>query len=270
MNTAQLQAGGYYPGPWSGEDGGPQRLQAAVGVNGLDIKPGETLVPKASRRLCTGNMVVLRDLGEVYLMHVDTLRDKLGMHCYSHVEKLNPETLKPIRKSPKLPGGTWWPGGFCVHRNGDLYVTFGRWAHRLNPDCELVASYKLPQDLPYNSHVILDNGFIVTKPIASEGSTSIVVLDPDGKVRSNVVASQSIHELYGGIVPLGNRRLQRAMWGGLDKFLFWFRSRMWGAIRRKSPAAETDIFDERFKFSFSEFDKLRYAPAVVFKARKGS
>ena len=66
-----------------------------------------------------------------------------------------------------------------MHRNGDLYLTFGRWAHRLNPDCELVASYKLPQDLPYNSHVILDNGFIVTKPIASDGSTSIVVLDPD-------------------------------------------------------------------------------------------
>lgn len=170
---------GYYPSPWSGEDGGPHRLQAASGLRGLDIQANESLKIKASRRLSTGNMVVLRDPGEVYLMHVDTLRDKLGMHCYSHVEKLDPETLKPIMKSPKLPGGTWWPGGFCVHRNGDLYVTFGRWVHRLNPDCELVASYKLPQDLPYNSHVILDNGFIVTKPIASDVATAIVVLDPD-------------------------------------------------------------------------------------------
>jgi sugar lactone lactonase YvrE len=135
---------GYYPSPWSGEDGGPHRLQAVSGRQGLAIQAGETLKIKASRRLSTGNMVVLRDPGEVYLMHVDTLRDKLGMHCYSHVEKLHPETLKPEKRSPRLPGGTWRPGGFCVHRNGDLYVTFGRWTHRLNPDCELVASYKLP------------------------------------------------------------------------------------------------------------------------------
>ncbi|MEH6637167.1 MAG: hypothetical protein V7700_16725 [Halioglobus sp.] len=172
-------APGYYPSPWPGEDGGPQRLQAVSSLPGLNIQPGESLAIKASRRLSTGNMVVLRAPGEVYLMHVDTLRDKLGMHCRSHVEKLDPETLRPIKKSPNLPGGAWWPGGFCVHRNGDLYVTFGRWVHRLNPDCEQVASYKLPMDLPYNSHVILDNGFLVTKPIASEGHTSIVVLDPD-------------------------------------------------------------------------------------------
>ena len=178
-NTDFSVSTGYYPSPWSGEDGGPQRLQAVAGLPGLNIQSGESLRVEASRRLSTGNMVVLREPGEVYLMHVDTLRDKLGMHCYSHVEKLDPETLKPVKKSPRLPGGSWWPGGFCVHRNGDLYLTFGRWAHRLNPDCELVASYKLPQDLPYNSHVILDNGFIVTKPIASDGSTSIVVLDPD-------------------------------------------------------------------------------------------
>lgn len=172
-------APGYYPSPWPCEDGGPQRLQVASGVKGLDIQAGESIVIKASRRICTGNMVVLREPGEVYLMHVDTLRDKIGMHCYSHVEKLDPDTLKPIRKSPALQGGACWPGGLCVHSNGDLYLTFGRWTHRLNPDCELVASYELPQDLPYNSHVVLDSGFIVTKPIASDVPTSIVVLDPE-------------------------------------------------------------------------------------------
>ena len=172
-------AAGYYSSPWPGEDAGPQRLQAVSGLAGLDIQANESLQVKASRRLCTGNMVVLRDPGEVYLMHVDTLRDKVGMHCHAHVEKIDPQTLEPVRKSVKLSGGRWWPGGMSVHRNGDLYVTFGRWTHRLNADCELVASHRLPQNLPYNSHVILDNGFLVTKPIASEGSTSIVVLDPD-------------------------------------------------------------------------------------------
>jgi hypothetical protein len=170
---------GYYPSPWSGEDGGPHRLQAVSGLPGLDIQPQERLVVKASRSLKTGNMVVLRNPGEVYLMTVDTYRHKLGMHCYAHVEKVDPETLQTVKKSIKLPGGQWWPGGFCVHRNGDIYLSFGRHMHRLNPDCELLASYLLPMDLPYNSHVVLDNGFIVTKPIASEGSTSITVIDPE-------------------------------------------------------------------------------------------
>ena len=34
---------GYYPSPWSGEDGGPQRLQAVSGLPGLAIKEGEAL-----------------------------------------------------------------------------------------------------------------------------------------------------------------------------------------------------------------------------------
>ena len=143
-----IPEGGYYPSPWPCEDGGPRRLQAVDGLPGLDIQPGESLKRMASRRICTGNMVVLREPGEVFLMHVDTLRDRLGLHCYAHVEKLDPDTLEPIARSPRLKGGKWWPGGFCVHRNGDLYVTFGRHVHRLNPDCELLASYQLPQDLP--------------------------------------------------------------------------------------------------------------------------
>jgi sugar lactone lactonase YvrE len=179
MMSEYHTSAGYYPSPWSGEDGGPQRLQAVAGLKGLDIQPGEELVQRASRRITTGNMVVLRDPGEVYLMHVDTLRGRIGMSCSSHVEKLDPQTLKPIAQSPALPGGKWWPGGFCVHRNGDLYVTFGRYMHRLDPDCQLVNSYRLPQDLPYNSHVVLDNGFIITKPISDSAATSICVIDPD-------------------------------------------------------------------------------------------
>ena len=30
---------GYYQSPWSGEDGGPNRLQAVTGVKGLNIQP---------------------------------------------------------------------------------------------------------------------------------------------------------------------------------------------------------------------------------------
>ena len=74
---------GYYPSPWSGEDGGPQRLQAVSGLPGLAIKEGEALVIEASRRLSTGNMVVLRDPGEVYLMHVRSEERRVGKECRS-------------------------------------------------------------------------------------------------------------------------------------------------------------------------------------------
>lgn len=170
---------GYYNSPWPAEDGGPQRLQAVGGLPGLNLQAGDKLVQAASRRLCTGNMVVLRDPGEVYLMHVDTLRDRLGLACRAHVEKLHPETLRPLKRSVALPGGKWWPGGFCVHCNGDIYLTFGRHMHRLDPECGLVASHQLPQPLPYNSHVVLDCGVLVTKPIADQGQTYISVIDPD-------------------------------------------------------------------------------------------
>ena len=169
----------YYTSPWPGEDGGPQRLQAVTGIEGLNVQSSERLRVVSSRRLFTGNMVVLRNPGEVYLMQIDSLRDKLGISCSAHIEKIDPVSLKPIKKSKPLAGGAWWPGGFCVHKNGDLYVTFGRHIHRLNADCEVISSFKLPQNLPYNSHVVLDCGYIVTKPIASEGYAALVVLDPE-------------------------------------------------------------------------------------------
>jgi len=98
IENPSIVTSGYYQSPWSGEDGGPHRLQAVTGIKGLDIQPGEKLTT-VSRRICTGNMVVLRDPGQVYLMHVDTLRDKIGMDCSSHVELLDPTTLKTVKRS---------------------------------------------------------------------------------------------------------------------------------------------------------------------------
>ena len=177
FKNRQRVASGYYASPWSCEDGGPERQQVPVGVKGLNIQASDR-VHTVSRRLVMGNMVVLRDPGEVYLMHHDTLRRSLGLHCHAHIEKIDALTLQPIKKSPQLLGGPFWPGGFSVHRNGDLYVTFGRYMHRLNANCECVGRLKLPQDLPYNSHVILDSGYLVTKPIADSGATQLLLIDP--------------------------------------------------------------------------------------------
>ena len=173
------QSKGYFNSPWPGEDGGPQRLQIPRGIRGLNIQPGERLISK-SRRLMSGNMVVLREPGEVYLMTIAMFRNRLlGLPAHSRIEKIDPVTLKTIARSPRLKAGGMWPGGFAAHRNGDLYVTYGSYCHRLDPDCQLVSSYRLPESEPYNSLVILDNGYLVMKQLSDARNAVLSVLDPD-------------------------------------------------------------------------------------------
>ena len=173
------QRKGYFNSPWPGEDGGPQRLQIPRGIRGLNIQPGERLVSN-SRRLMSGNMVVLREPGEVYLMTIAMFRNRLLRRpAHSRIEKIDPVTLKTIARSPKLKAGAMWPGGFAVHRNGDLYITYGSYCHRLDPNCQRVSSYRLPRSEPYNSLVILDNGYLVMKQLSDASNAVLSILDPD-------------------------------------------------------------------------------------------
>ena len=170
---------GYFDSPWPGEDGGPQRLQIPRGIPGLDIQPGERLASH-SRRLTSGNMVVLREPGEVYIMIVAMFRNRLlKLPAHAHIERIDPVTLKTIARSPTLRAGGYWPGGFAVHRNGDLYVTYGSYCHRLSPDCQLIRSYRLPKSEAYNSLVILDNGLLVMKQISDTNNAVLTILDPE-------------------------------------------------------------------------------------------
>ncbi|MCI0885059.1 MAG: hypothetical protein J4N92_02610, partial [Chloroflexi bacterium] len=73
--------------------------------------------------------------------------------------------------------------------NGSLYVTFGRYCHRLDPDCQPVASRKLPRNRAYNSLLILPDGHLVMKDFAGGGGlhalpngergSELVVLEPE-------------------------------------------------------------------------------------------
>jgi hypothetical protein len=177
-------AGAYWPQPWSGEDGGPRRLCSAPGIKGLDIKPGERLEVVAVHDAFATDLLVRRDPGELYaLRHGVPIRRQLSAPVDGWVERLHPDTLEVTASSPHLPGGRWWPGGIAAHANGDLYMIFGRWAHRLTPDLEVRASRQLPVERPHNSCVILDTGELVMKdcdaPEGREPST-FSVLEPDG------------------------------------------------------------------------------------------
>jgi hypothetical protein len=171
-----MSASGYFASPWPGEDGGPQRLQAASG--GLKLQPGEQL-RCVTRNTLLSTMTVLGAPGEVYLLTHSALRAGIGLPTTACVERIDPLTLKAVCRSPRLAGGPMWPGGMALHRNGHLYVVYGRHAHRLTRDCEPLASLRLPVDEAYNSFVILDNGLIVTKNLSDRTCARLTVIDAD-------------------------------------------------------------------------------------------
>ncbi len=149
---------------------------------GLGIEPGESLEVAAVHEAFATDALVRREPGELYaLRHGMPAGGPQAGDVTAWVERLDPETLKVTASTPRLPGGRFWPGGIAAHANGDLHAIFGRWAHRLSPDLEVLASHRLPVDRPYNSFVVLDGGELVTKdcdaPAGREPST-VSVLDP--------------------------------------------------------------------------------------------
>lgn len=169
---------GYLGSPWPAEDGGPRRLQTAGGSAGLALRPGETL-GCVTRNTLLSTMTLLGAPGEVYLLTHSALRARLGLPTTACVERIDPMTLKTLERSPRLAGGPMWPGGMALHRNGDLYVVYGRHAHRLDRACAPQASLRLPVDQAYNSFVILDNGLLVTKNLSDRRPARLSVVDAD-------------------------------------------------------------------------------------------
>jgi hypothetical protein len=169
-----------WPSPWPAEDGGPARGQAPSGIQGPGLVDGERL-SVTSRDALASTMFVLREPGELFL-----LRHSLGPRgpddpVETWVERVDPVTLRPLASSPRLAAGPFWPGGLAAHANGSLYVTAGRWCHRLASDLSLLSSYELPRPRPYNSLVVLASGALVMKDLDRSASsrTTLSVLDPE-------------------------------------------------------------------------------------------
>jgi hypothetical protein len=182
-----MRAEGYFHSPWPAEDGGPQRLQTAIAgrgaAAGLALQPGEHL-QCVKRNTLMSTMTVLGAPGEVYLMQHSALRAQIGLPTTACVEKIDPISLKTIARSPRLVGGPMWPGGMAVHANGDLYLVYGRYLHRLSRDCKPLAQLQLPINAAYNSFVILDNGLIVTKNLSDTVPARLTVVNPETLTRA--------------------------------------------------------------------------------------
>ncbi len=212
---------GWAGSPWPGEDGGPTRAQAGVGVfAGFD--PATAVV--RSRDAIGATMVVLRDPGEVYV-----LGHTIGDATTAWVERIDPETLDVLDRVDDLPGGPTWPGGIAAHADGSLHVVFGNHAHRLSAALTVEASVRLPRDRPYNSFVTLPDGHLVTKdfggtrpgeaPEPTAPPAQLLVLDP---VTLAVVATTDLPEPSvarlsadgNDVYVVGDTTLFRAHWTG--------------------------------------------------------
>lgn len=169
---------GYFDAPWPAECGGPRR-QKAPRARGLGIVPG-TRLSQVSRHNGEWNvMVVQRAPGELFLQFNNHISSE---EKYGGIERIDPETLQPTARSPRLPsGGHTWCGGVVAHANGYLYFNNGDRCFKLDPDCAVVASTKLPRDSAYNSLLVMADGRLVMKNIERDASriSALVVLDPE-------------------------------------------------------------------------------------------
>lgn len=179
---------GYYPSTWPVECGGPRR-QKLVGSPGLGLELGGSLASTTRDMGGWSVMLVQRAPGELFVQggaalppgefppHHRAEGDSAGW-----VERIDPTTLETVARSPDLPsGGHLWCGAIMVHENGDLYVVNGRYCHRLNPDCEIVAERELPVDAAYNGLLAVSDGNLVMKNLGHrEGEPcSWSVLEPE-------------------------------------------------------------------------------------------
>ncbi len=194
---------GYFDSPFPGEDGGPRR-QLIPRSPGIGVRAGEKL-SVLSRRAVMANMVVLRAPGEVF---VQGNTPPAGGDTTSWVERIDPDTLTTIARSPDLPGGPFWAGGILAHANGYLYVAYGRFCHKLDAGCALVASRELPRSQPYNSLLALSDGNLVMKNFVRDGSSRsyLSVLDAEhlASVAPEVeIPEGSIARISRDITPAG-------------------------------------------------------------------
>ena len=172
----------YWKSSWSGEDGGPRRLQMARNV-AIPTISADSQLDVTSRDAPALTMAVVGPNDELFLQRIMP-----GPAAISWVEKIDPITLEVTAQSEHLAGGPLWPGGLAAHANGSLYVVFGNHAHRLSTDLQVIVSVELPRLRPYNSFVILPSGHLATKdfsgalPGQPNGTpmepTELLILDP--------------------------------------------------------------------------------------------
>lgn len=97
----------------------------------------------------------------------------------------------------------------------------------------------------------------------------ISLLAQVGLVVEEVYAAQSAwYSILGSQLPLGPRHISRQIYGALERLVTSLRVKTWAWTRRLDPDKPSDRFQAGIPMSFRQYEKLRIAPAVVFRARR--
>jgi SAM-dependent methyltransferase len=100
---------------------------------------------------------------------------------------------------------------------------------------------------------------------------TVHLLTSHGLDVDKLMGAQSLtYTLYGTLLPLGTRSISKFVYGTMDRLLSSLRARLWSLRTGLDPDQPTDRFDEVSRLSFRAFERLRFAPAVVFRAQKVS
>lgn len=81
-------------------------------------------------------------------------------------------------------------------------------------------------------------------------------------------AQGPVFSLADKLVPVGNRAFRLTVFGAVDRFIARARACAWARGNDENPDHPTTLFGEDPPLSYRTFDRLRWAPAVVFRARK--
>ncbi len=214
-----MTATGYHGSGWPTECGGPQRRK-------LSPWPGPGYAAGDTPRVWTRTtglwnvMFVWRD-DALYLQGTTTARHP---GAFGWVERVDPETLEPIDRSPDLPcGGHRWCGAILVHRDGGVFSINGNHLHRLDPACSLEAELRLPVDQTHNGFLALSDGTIAAKDLQLVEASTITAVDPTSV---EVVATMRLPEASMGriagdidgdgdvIYVPGREHIWRVRWDG--------------------------------------------------------
>ena len=199
-------------------------MQSPHGVSGLNLLADERL-SCTTRNTMMSTMTVLGPAGEVFLLTHQALRSRVGLPTSARVERIDPISLKTMCTSPALQGGPMWPGGMALHVNGNLHVVYGRYAHQLDRNCQVISKRRLPLNQPYNSFVTLANGLLVTKNLSATDNALLSVLNPDQldyaseDTQAPEPSIARLSSLGNTVYVVGIRSIFRYHWNGATKKL---------------------------------------------------
>lgn len=86
---------------------------------------------------------------------------------------------------------------------------------------------------------------------------------------TRVYGGQSIYSrLVHNVLPLGSKKMSEAIYNALDWLVMTIRKNLWAMKHKKKYTQQLEGYIPGLTTTFEEFDRLKFAPTVLFSAKK--